>query len=66
MRTVDVSYKLQTLREAVAYGKIRLSKECIKKIKDKELPKVIVLKPPNWRGYMGQKTPLCFYLFVIQ
>ncbi|HID79839.1 MAG TPA: bifunctional molybdenum cofactor biosynthesis protein MoaC/MoaB [Aquifex aeolicus] len=59
MRTVDVSYKLQTLREAVAYGKIRLSKECIKKIKDKELPKGDCIEASKLAGLYGAKnTPM--------
>ncbi len=59
MRTVDVSYKLQTLREAKAYGRIRLSEECIKKIKEKKLPKGDCIEATKLAGIYGAKhTPM--------
>jgi len=59
MRTVDVSYKLQTLREAVAYGRIKLSKGCIEKIKNKELPKGDCIEASKLAGLYGAKnTPM--------
>ena len=59
MRTVDVSYKLQTLREAKAYGRIKLSKECLEKIKEKKLPKGDCIEATKLAGIYGAKhTPM--------
>ena len=59
MRTVDVSYKLQTLREAKAYGRIKLSKECVEKIKEKKLPKGDCIEATKLAGIYGAKhTPM--------
>ena len=55
MRTVDVSTKLETLREATAYGRIRLSKECVDKIKNKELPKGDCIEATKLSGIYGAK-----------
>jgi cyclic pyranopterin phosphate synthase len=58
MKTIDVSYKLQTLREATAYGRIRLSEECIEKIKNKELPKGDCVEATKVAGlFAAKKTP---------
>lgn len=58
MKTVDVSHKLQTLREATAYGRIRLSEECIEKIRNKELPKGDCVEATKVAGLFGaKKTP---------
>ncbi len=59
MRTVNVSYKLQTLREAKAYGRIKLSKECLEKIKEKKLPKGDCIEATKLAGIYGAKhTPM--------
>ena len=55
MRTVDVSRKLQTLREAKAYGRIRLSSECVEKIRNKELPKGDCIEASKLAGIYGAK-----------
>jgi len=58
MKTVDVSYKLQTLREATAYGRIKLSKECIERIKNNNLPKGNCVEASKVAGLFGaKKTP---------
>lgn len=49
MKTIDVSDKIETLREAKAYGFIELSKETIEKIKLNQLPK----------GNLVEATKLC-------
>jgi molybdenum cofactor biosynthesis protein MoaC len=56
MRTVDVSGKFETLREAKAYGRIRISKECLEKIKNKELPKGDCLEASKLAGIYGAKA----------
>jgi len=59
MKTVDVSHKLATLREATAYGRIKLSKECIEKIKNKNLPKGDCMEASKLAGLYGAKsTPM--------
>jgi cyclic pyranopterin phosphate synthase len=55
MRTIDVSTKFETLREATAYGRIKLSKECIEKIKNKELPKGDCIEATKLSGIYGAK-----------
>jgi cyclic pyranopterin phosphate synthase len=58
MKTVDVSHKLQTLREATAYGRISLSEKCIEKIRNKELPKGDCVEATKVAGLFGaKKTP---------
>jgi len=58
MKTVDVSHKLETLREATAYGRIRLSSECVKKIKNNLLPKGNCMEATKLAGIYGAKqTP---------
>jgi molybdenum cofactor biosynthesis protein MoaC len=49
MKTIDVSDKIETLREAKAYGFIELNKETIEKIKLNQLPK----------GNLVEATKLC-------
>ncbi|NPB05511.1 MAG: bifunctional molybdenum cofactor biosynthesis protein MoaC/MoaB [Aquificae bacterium] len=58
MKTVDVSSKLETLREATAYGRIRLSKKCVEKIKKRELPKGDCFEASKLAGLLAAKrTP---------
>jgi len=58
MRTVDVSHKLETLREATAYGRIKLSSQCVEKIKNNLLPKGNCLEATKLAGIYGAKqTP---------
>ncbi len=58
MRTVDISHKLETLREATAYGRIKLSPQCVDKIKNNLLPKGNCLEASKLAGIYGAKqTP---------
>jgi len=58
MRTVDISHKLETLREATAYGRIKLSPQCVEKIKNNLLPKGNCLEATKLAGIYGAKqTP---------
>ena len=64
---VDVSEKKETVREATAYGKIIMSKECFKKVKNGEMGKGDVLSVARIAGIMGAKKtseliPLCHIL----
>ncbi|NPB08242.1 MAG: cyclic pyranopterin monophosphate synthase MoaC, partial [Aquificae bacterium] len=55
MRTVDVSGKPETLREAVAYGRIRLSPETVKLIREGRIPKGNLPEATKMAGLMGAK-----------
>ena len=64
---VDVSEKKETVREATASGKIVMSKECFKKVKNGEMGKGDVLSVARIAGIMGAKKtseliPLCHIL----
>ena len=64
---VDVSEKKETVREATAYGKIVMSKECFNKVKSGEMGKGDVLSVARIAGIMGAKKtseliPLCHIL----
>ena len=64
---VDVSEKKETVREATAYGKIVMSKECFNKVKNGEMGKGDVLSVARIAGIMGAKKtseliPLCHIL----
>lgn len=64
---VDVSDKSDTLREAVASGRIRMSKECYLKVKSEDVQKGDVLGVARIAGIMGAKKtseliPLCHIL----
>ncbi len=64
---VDVSEKNDTAREAVASGKIRLSKEAYQKVKNGSMTKGDVLGIARVAGIMGAKKtseliPLCHIL----
>lgn len=64
---VDVSEKPETLREAVAEGKITMSRECFQKVKDGQMGKGDVLGVARIAGIMGAKKtseliPLCHIL----
>lgn len=61
---VDVSRKPDTVREAVASGRIRMSEECFCKVKDGGMKKGDVLGAARIAGIMGAKRtsdliPLC-------
>ncbi|NPB06907.1 MAG: cyclic pyranopterin monophosphate synthase MoaC [Aquificae bacterium] len=55
MRTVDVSVKPETLREAAAEGLIRLKPETVKLIKENRVPKGNVLEACKLAGIMAAK-----------
>ena len=64
---VDVSEKNDTLREATARGKIRMSRECYEKVKNGQMKKGDVLQVARIAGIMGTKKtsdliPLCHIL----
>ena len=61
---VDVSAKTETAREAVAEGRISMSRECFEKVKEGEMGKGDVLGVARVAGIMGAKKtseliPLC-------
>ncbi len=64
---VDVSQKPETLREAVAEGRISMNAECFQKVKDGKMGKGDVLGVARIAGIMGAKKtaeliPLCHIL----
>lgn len=64
---VDVSEKKDTVREATASGRIRMSEECYQKVKDGGMKKGDVLGVARIAGIMGTKKtseliPLCHIL----
>ena len=64
---VDVSAKAETAREAVAEGRISMSRECIEKVKEGEMGKGDVLGVARVAGIMGAKKtseliPFCHLL----
>ncbi len=66
---VDVTDKNDTVREAVAMGSIKLSKECYDKVKAGEMSKGDVLSVARIAGIMGAKKtsdliPLCHILNI--
>ena len=66
-RMVDVTEKRETVREAVAKGRIRVSAECFGKIKEGTMAKGDVLGVARIAGIMGAKRtseliPLCHIL----
>ncbi|URZ14201.1 cyclic pyranopterin monophosphate synthase MoaC [Clostridium felsineum] len=68
-RMVNVSEKKDTVRTAVAKGKIRLQKETIKLIKDNGIKKGDVLAVAQVAGIMGAKKtadliPMCHNIII--
>ena len=66
---VDVSAKTETAREAVAEGRISMSRECFEKVKEGEMGKGDVLGLARVAGIMGAKKtseliPLCHLLHL--
>lgn len=66
---VDVTDKNDTVREAVAMGSIKISKECYNKVKAGEMSKGDVLSVARIAGIMGAKKtsdliPLCHILNI--
>lgn len=64
---VDVTEKKDTVREATASGRIRMSEECYLKVKDGDIKKGDVLGVARIAGIMGTKKtseliPLCHIL----
>jgi len=55
MRTVDITTKIETLREARAYGRIRLKPETVRKIKDNQIPKGNLVEATKLSGIFGAK-----------
>ncbi|MGC8588586.1 MAG: bifunctional molybdenum cofactor biosynthesis protein MoaC/MoaB [Hydrogenobaculum sp.] len=56
MKTIDVSDKIETLREAKAYGFIELSKETVEKIKLNQLPKGNLIEATKLCALYGAKA----------
>ncbi len=56
MKTIDVSDKIETLREARAYGFIKLNQDTIEKIKRNELPKGNLLEATKLCALYGAKS----------
>ncbi len=68
-KPVDVSNKFETIRTAKAEGKIYLSKESVKMIKDKKVPKGDVLLASQMAGLLGAKRtpdilPFCHNIMI--
>lgn len=68
---VDVSEKAVTEREAIAVGKIKVSRECFFAIKDKTIQKGDVFSVARIAGIMGAKRtsewiPLCHNLGIMK
>ena len=64
---VDVSAKAETAREALAEGRISMSRECFEKVKEGEMGKGDVLGVARVAGIMGAKRtsdliPMCHIL----
>ncbi len=55
MRTVDVSGKFETLREARAYGRIKLKRETVERIKKGEIEKGNLPEATRLAGLFGAK-----------
>lgn len=55
MRTVDISSKIETLREAKAYGRIRLKRETVERIKNNKIPKGNLVEATKLSGLFGAK-----------
>lgn len=55
MRTVDITAKIETLREARAYGRIRLKPETVRRIKDNQIPKGNLVEATKLSGIFGAK-----------
>ncbi len=55
MKTADISFKPITLRYAKAYGRIRLSPETVKLIKEQKLPKGDLVPATKIAGLYGAK-----------
>ncbi len=55
MKTVDITSKIETLREAKAYGKIRLKPETIERIKSGNVPKGNLVEATKLSGIFGAK-----------
>ncbi len=56
MRSIDISDKIETLREAKAYGRIKLSKDTIQKIKSNALPKGNLIEATKLCALYGAKN----------
>jgi molybdenum cofactor biosynthesis protein MoaC len=70
-KQVDVSNKFETIRTAIAEGKIYLSKEAIELIKNKQVPKGDVLSASEIAGIYGAKKtadilPFCHNIPIDQ
>jgi len=55
MRTVDITSKIETLREARAYGRIRLRPETVKLIRENKIPKGNLVEATKLSGIFGAK-----------
>ncbi len=55
MKTVDITTKIETLREARAYGRIKLKAETINRIKHNQIPKGNLIEATKLSGIFGAK-----------
>ncbi len=55
MKTVDITGKIETLREAKAYGRIRLKPETLERIKSNRVPKGNLVEATKLAGIFGAK-----------
>ena len=55
MKTVDITAKLETLREAKAYGRIKLKPDTVKRIKNNQIPKGNLIEATKLSGIFGAK-----------
>lgn len=56
MKTIDITNKIETLREAKAYGRIKLDKNTIDKIKSNSLPKGNLIEATKLCALYGAKS----------
>lgn len=68
-KMVDVTDKNETKREAVAYGRIKMKKTTLERIKKEQIEKGTVLETARVAGIMGVKKnseliPLCHPLLI--
>jgi len=69
MRTADISFKPRSYRVSRAYGRIRVKKETVKRIKKGEVPKGDLLDATRLAGILGAKKtsdilPFCHPLEI--
>ncbi len=55
MKPVDITAKIESLREAKAYGRIRLKPETVNRIKNNQIPKGNLMEATKLSGIFGAK-----------